>query len=409
MRRNREAGQTLVFVALGMVMLGAILGLAIDLGYMRFLKRQMQTAADSAAIAGAAEINYGDVTSAAKADAASNGFTDGTNGVTVTVNNPPASGPNQGLSGYVEVLISKNQPTFFIRIVPGGATNSTVQARAVGYLGSAKGCMYSLQSSPGGMTIGTPGRHGGGVDVTAQNCAIIDNGNLTVNGRADNVSASAIGVAGTVNRSRSSITPTPQQGMVPASDPLAFLPTQNPGNCDFTNFSINSGTQILSQGVYCGGINITGTANVTFNSGLYIMMPNGITNNGLIISGSGNVSGNGVTFYNGANSGAVSITNTATVSLTAPTSGNYAGVLIFQDPNNGLNATVDGGNNSLFQGALYFPNLNTTLTIDDIGSSAAYTILVAGSLDIRGNNNTIGSNYSSLSNGSPIKDAVLVE
>src|SRR6267143_3238612 len=104
MRRNREAGQTLIFVALGMVMLGAILGLAVDLGYMRYVKRRLQTAADSAAIAGAAEINYGDWQAAAKADAASNGFTDGSNGVTVTVNKPPASGPHQGLSGYVEVL-----------------------------------------------------------------------------------------------------------------------------------------------------------------------------------------------------------------------------------------------------------------------------------------------------------------
>ena len=138
MKRNGEAGQTLVFVALGMVLLGAALGLALDLGYMRLSKRRIQTAVDSAAIAGAAEINYADVTAAAKADAASNGFTDGVNGVTVTVNSPPASGPNQGKQGYVEVLISRTEPTFFIRIVPSGATTSTVQARAVAYLGNAR-------------------------------------------------------------------------------------------------------------------------------------------------------------------------------------------------------------------------------------------------------------------------------
>ncbi len=41
----------------------------------------MQTAADSAAMAGAGELNYGDVSAGGKADAASNGYTDGTGSV----------------------------------------------------------------------------------------------------------------------------------------------------------------------------------------------------------------------------------------------------------------------------------------------------------------------------------------
>jgi len=245
--------------------------------------------------------------------------------------------------------------------------------------------------------------------MTAQNCAIIDNGDLTLFGRADNLLASAIGVAGTVRSGRSNVTPAPQQGMISASDPLAFLPTQNPGSCDFTNRSINSGNQVLTQGVYCGGLMITGSASVTFTPGLYVITPQGGVNNGLVINSSGTVTGDGVTFYNAAGSASVSITSSGTVSLTAPTSGNYAGILLFQDPANQSSATVDGGINPKFEGALYFPNVNSTLTIDDIGSADAYTIVVAGSLDIRGNNNIFNSDYSSLSNGSPIKDAVLVE
>ena len=113
MKRNGEAGQTLVFVALGMVLLGAALGLALDLGYMRLSKRRIQTAVDSAAIAGAAEINYADVTAAAKADAASNGFTDGVNGVTVTVNSPPASGPKSGKTGLCGGVDFENRTHIF--------------------------------------------------------------------------------------------------------------------------------------------------------------------------------------------------------------------------------------------------------------------------------------------------------
>jgi Putative Flp pilus-assembly TadE/G-like len=411
MRREREAGQTLVFVAFGMVMLGAILGLAIDLGYMRFLKRRIQTAADSAAIAGAGEIGYGDVTVAAKADSTSNGFTDGTNGVTVTVNNPPTSGPHQGVPGYVEVYISKTQPTFFIRIIPGGSTNSTVQARAVAR--SAKNCVYSLQPSPGNM-------HVTGSGLSAPNCAIIDNGDLN----ADAITASSISVGGTVTQC-SSCAPTPRQGIVPAADPLAYLPnptapicnggtTQtitgdtivNPGPCTIKVGGNNcsfSPNVVFNPGTY-GGVTICGGSNAVFNPGFYAFTNNG----GLAINGNATVAGNGVTLYVTNNQG-ISITSTGTISLTAQTSGIYAGVLLYQDRNDPAAATVDGGNNPKFEGALYFPNLNARLRMNNIGSAAAYTILVAGSLRISGNNNILNSDYSSLSNVSPIRDGVLVE
>jgi hypothetical protein len=447
MKRHGEGGQTLVFVALGMVMLGAILGLAVDIGYMRFLKRRLQTAADSAAIAGAAEVKYGDVTAAAKADAASNGFTDGSSGVTVTVNNAPVSGPNQGKQGYVEVLISKSQPTFFIRIVPGGATNSTVQARAVAYLGSAKGCIYSLQPSPGAITIETSGLFGGSAaSVTAQNCAIIDNGDLTITGGTGSVSASAIGVGGTVFSSGSTVTPSPQPGMISASDPLSYLSAPSAPDCNgggkqtisggFANVDpgactiviggkpcTGSPTVTFSPGTYgsvsiCGAstasfgsgnysfssLTISNSATVTFNPGVYAFSDTG----GLSINSSGTVTGTGVTFYS-KDSTAVSITSTGTVSLAAPTTGPYAGILLFQDGNDNLGATVNGGNNSKFEGAFYLRNVSAQLTMGNIGSAAAYTIVVAGSLTIGGNSNTFNSNYSSLANGSPIKDAVLVE
>jgi hypothetical protein len=209
------------------------------------------------------------------------------------------------------------------------------------------------------------------------------------------------------------VNPAPQRGMIPAGDPLAYLQATlasvNTASCDQTNLTVNGTSQSLFPGVYCGGLIISGGANVTLNPGLYVMTPFNGTNHGLTISGTSTVSGDGVTFFNAAGSASVSITSTGTVSLTAPTSGSYSGILVAQDPTNTSSATVDGGTNPKFEGAFYFPNLNTQLTIDDIGSSAAYTILVAGSLDIRGNNNLLGSNYFSLSNGSPIKDAVLVE
>src|SRR5215472_4137834 len=114
-KRRDDAGIAVVVVALSMVVIMGFLGLAIDTSYLRTVKQRMQTAADAAALAGASELSYGDVTSAAQADAATNGFANGVNGVTVTVNNPPqtASDPHYNDAKYVETIISQNVPTMF--------------------------------------------------------------------------------------------------------------------------------------------------------------------------------------------------------------------------------------------------------------------------------------------------------
>ena len=82
-----------MFVALGMVVLIGILGLAIDIGYYRYVRRELQTAGDAAALAGAMDLSYSDVTTAAQAASSEDGFANGSNGVTVTVFNPPHDGP----------------------------------------------------------------------------------------------------------------------------------------------------------------------------------------------------------------------------------------------------------------------------------------------------------------------------
>jgi Flp pilus assembly protein TadG len=107
-----EKGQAIVVMAFALVGLLAFMALAVDVGFLRYEKRLLQTAADAAAIAGAAELSYGDVTSAAKADSAANGFTNGSSGVTVTVNNPPLSGPHVSDSNYVEAIVSRTAPTY---------------------------------------------------------------------------------------------------------------------------------------------------------------------------------------------------------------------------------------------------------------------------------------------------------
>ncbi|MBX3001655.1 MAG: hypothetical protein KF893_24240 [Caldilineaceae bacterium] len=56
---REESGQSLVMVVFSMVAFIGILGLVVDIGYAYARQRQMQTAADAAALAGTRELAYG--------------------------------------------------------------------------------------------------------------------------------------------------------------------------------------------------------------------------------------------------------------------------------------------------------------------------------------------------------------
>jgi Flp pilus assembly protein TadG len=390
-RRRDEAGIALLVVALSMVVLLGFMGLGIDMSYLRTVKQRMQTASDAAALAGASELSYGDVTSAAKADAATNGFTDGVNGVTVTVNNPPqtASDPHYNDSKYVETIISQNVPTMFGKIF--GTKTVTVVARSEAHLGSAPNCMYALNpTAQDAVTIN-------GSTVTSQCGMIVDSSAsqaLLING--SKYSGTTIGVTGGDLVNGSTVTPTPQIGVAATPDPLAYLTAPTVGSCQYTNTVISGAPGVLYPGVYCGGINVNGSSLTTFSPGLYIIANADSKGYALNINGS-SVTGSGVTFYNAA--GAVSV-NGAGVNLVAPTTGTYPGILFFQSPSDTDPAAVNGST-PVFQGTLYFPEANLTYN----GSGADYTILVAGTLVVNGSFN---ADYSSLPGGSPVRSNTAV-
>ena len=146
-RLANESGSVILIVALSSVCLLGMLGLALDVGYMYHHRRVMQSAADAGAIAGGAEIERGQLTGVVQSEArvgtARHGFTDGTDGVVVTVHHPPVSGFYVGNNKFVEVLIEQPLPIFVMRLF--GYTNMRIPARAVaGVGGDAKACVYVL-------------------------------------------------------------------------------------------------------------------------------------------------------------------------------------------------------------------------------------------------------------------------
>jgi hypothetical protein len=133
------------------------------------------------------------------------------------------------------------------------------------------------------------------------------------------------------------------------------------------------------------------------------------------------VNGAGVTFYNYGPSGGIQFSfssfTSGGVSLVAPVSGTYAGILFFQDPRDTAGATILGSPswNTLLEGSYYLPTASVTFAFS---GPVNYNILVA--YDIEFAYLTFGSttltsgfssNYSTLVNGSPTSgsSAVLVQ
>jgi Flp pilus assembly protein TadG len=398
----RNRGFVLVTMMLSLVVLLAFLGLAVDVGYVQHQKTRMQTAADAAALGGVQEIRLSGATAlvtAAKADAALNGFTDGQNAVSIAVNSPPASGYYTSDSTGVEVVISQDLPTFFMQLV--GSTSVTVRARAVARQGAGTSCLYTLDPSASNAFSAS-----GGVTVQVGCGVIVDSTSsqaLVVSGGA-HVTATSVSVAGNYSISGGAVvSPTPTAHAPAQSDPLSYVAAPAVGACNYTNYSASGGAvKVASPGVYCNGISISGGSRVTFNPGTYILK-----GGGLAVSGGSIDSGAGVTFYNTAGGGytyqAISISGGTTVNLSAPTTGGLAGILFFQDRSivSGTPNSISGGSSTVLTGTLYFP---TTPLNYSGGSSAtgAYTIIVAKTVNFSGGS-TINADYSSLPGGSPVK------
>src|SRR5438128_10501036 len=244
---RHNQGQIVVSAALLLTVLVSFMGLAVDVGYMVDYRRRMTAAADGAAVAAAWEVKRNGVNSrfilAAQQAAAANGFQQGTNGVTITVNRPPLSGDYVGKKNYVEVLIKQARPTFFLRVL--NIKSTTVAARAVAGAEDNPGCIYVLDpKADSAFTVN------GAATINAPSCNIFVNstsstamrvvGGACVKAHLINLTGAAVGCS----------TPAPSTSVPPVADPFADLQPPTPGSC-LSPVSVSVGSVTLNPGVYC--------------------------------------------------------------------------------------------------------------------------------------------------------------
>jgi hypothetical protein len=398
MSRHAQAGQTLPFVA---VVIGALLGftgLAVDAGYLRYEQRIQQTAADSAAIAGASELLAGtNITTAAKNDAASNGFTDNGASTIVTVNNPPsavAGDPYNSNAGAVEVLVRVAQPSFFMKAF-GFRTTPEVTRAIAASTANDDGCLYTLDPNAN-TNFNT-------VTTSASGCAMNFDGSVNFHGAT--LSALSVGCATTCSNA-SGVTPQPVS-IVPASDPCMQIAgcaslTTNPPSTTPCASTYKKGAAVAYPGCYSSMTFGKGTT-VALQPGLYVV-------NGPANWNNATITGSGVTIYITAN-GSLSAQSSAinlsacTTTLTpaiACTAGAVNNMLLYQIPGN-TNVLNFNGSTETLAGVVYAPSVDG-VNFNKTGSG--YAVIIVGAANFNGSTNTYtpppaGESY--------IRSVVLVE
>lgn len=418
-----QRGDTILLGAISMSLIVSVMALAIDVGNVRYKQLQLQTAADSAAIAAGLELgNCNDsvctnmITAAEKAltedGITTSTITPTTNqcsvsssaGLAMILNVAPCvlgtSDPNNGNVHMAEVVLTQPLNTFFAGIL--GFQTFHLEARA------EAGDAY-INSAGGGNCLWTNGlafnSSDGTFDLTS--CGIYDNGNLqTDNG--DSVTASTFLYYGTwsPNNCNNSCTWTlgdsetqPTHTTTQQTDPLASLtaPSQ-PGTTYSGNTNFNSGTNNLNPGYYANGFNING-GTVNLSPGLYYFNGSINVDSGATLECSTCTGGAGVTLY--FNSGTLQMNSNSTVELTAPSTGDtsngsVANMVLWYSKNDGSGLTIDTGTSSYFNGVIYLPK--QTLTLNSGSGVTINNGATETALDV--NNMIVNDNEKFMINGS---------
>ncbi len=202
--------------------------------------------------------------------------------------------------------------------------------------------------------------------------------------------------------------PTPNEGANPQPDPLADVPSPAIGECDHVKFKLDDPGSV-TPGVYCDGLELSSAGLVNFAPGEYILAGGGMT-----VSGGTSMVGTDVTFFNTAAHGysfdGYNISGGSSTDISAPTTGDRAGMLFMEDRDVVHNKKhhFSGSSGGDLEGVIYVPN--SKLIFSGGSNNTAYTVLVSNLLEISGPS-YLGGGYGGGGGGgsSPIKAGVLVE
>jgi len=390
---NSERGNMVVIAAAALPLLVGSAGLATDTIQWALWKRQIQRAADSAAIAGVYDrVEHTGATtntlSAINHDLELNQHS----GITLQSGYPAVSYPANasGQQNQVRVTLAVRKELSFSSMFLATPPLIQATAQAAAVQSSGDFCVLSLQNNS------KTGIQATGSASITMDCGMMTNSTAT-NAAAGQgnagVTATTIAAAGGIQQSSNWTVQSYQPYSPQLEDPYADL-KPDAADHDFDSCPANppaltinggnSGQTFLADQCY-SSISVNSNRSVTFAPGL-------TGGNKIIVSGGGvNVQGsmhlNGVVLIltnkdssSTAPVGSLDANSNGLIDATAPTTGKWAGMAIYQDrravdtaPTGNITASspnkINGNSTNKIRGVLYFPNQQLTYNGSGTGSA----------------------------------------
>jgi Flp pilus assembly protein TadG len=374
-----RSGSVAVFTALALPALIGATGLGMEVSYWYLTQRSMQNAADSAAIAAATNgtANY---SAEAKAAAAKNGFVHGANNITVTASNT-APCPSGGANCY-SATVTGYVPLFLSQVIGyrgttdvGGVPQTMLSATAVARLDllPREYCVLALGTN--GIAFGS----NGAPEANLNGCSIMSNAGARCNGNnlgADYGDAAGINDGcGVVQRSNVPPIADPYAALasnVPShtcsgSPPYPQIPGRNGAPLPSTNRWSGTVTVATQYVHVCGDLQLTGDVTLqTPSDGTVIVIWNGRLDTGSYTLRTDVGSALTLVFRGTHDSGYIHApTGDGTLDFSAPTTGPWKGIAIYQDPNLTTGVDISNAGNSptwKISGMVYLPHSSVTMS-----------------------------------------------
>ncbi|KLK91801.1 hypothetical protein AA309_18195 [Microvirga vignae] len=402
-------------VAVGIMSPVIIGGMALggETGYWYYTQRKLQHAADVAAHAAGVRKRAGEsgvpLRTAATQVAAASGFlpvmvdADPDPAVTqpvatnLTINNPPQTGSFIGNTKTVEVVLTETKPRLLSSIFSNEAVE--IKARAVVRLdGGSPACVVALsETKPKAVEVS------GNTSVTLNDCSIAANSvqpdayympNSTADLTADCIST----VGGSSIKDPSSgllelkVCESVQENAPPVADPYADVPEPVITGCDESDKVVSGLVETERTDpingpikIFCSGIEVEANTTAEFKPGLYV-----ITGGELKVNNNATLKATGATFFF-ANNTIASISGSAVLDLTAPTTGMFAGLVFYgasceDAPTECGEVFKITGNSSTtsIKGAIYLPG-STIEFLGGTNASSSCLQIIADKVTFTGN------------------------
>ena len=386
---NDKRGNAMILAAAALPLLIGSAGLATDTIQWALWKRQLQRAADSAAIAGVydrvAAKNTSGTAAAVDKDLGLNNSLDSTKFplVTKTVSFPADVGIQQH---KVKVDLAVQRPLSFSSMFMANAPLIRTSATAATVSSEGEFCVLSLQNNS------KTGIQATGSATIVMDCGMMTNStstNAAAGQGSASVTATTLAAAGGIQQSRnwtvqayqpySPALADPYAALAPSDDELANCASSPPS---LTIGSSNNGyTLDLQGGVVCyASLSVGSNRTLTIKNGLVIV--NGGSVN---IQGTFNLLNATLVLSNKDKSatapiGSLDMNASGQMNATAPTTGKWKGMAIYQDrravdnsPTGNISSNspnkINGNSTNKITGVIYFPSQQVTYNGNGTGTA----------------------------------------